>query len=76
MSESALYKIESLLTAEQVAKLLNLRVSTIYDAATKGRIPCIRLWRGQRRAVVRFLPEDIANLIRSRRTPAEPFTVG
>lgn len=56
----------SLLTAEQVARLLNLKPSTIYDAASRGRLPCVRLWSGRRRAVVRFVPEEIERVIRSR----------
>ena len=56
----------SLLTAEQVAVILNLKPSTIYDAAARGRIPCVRLWQGRRRAVVRFRREEIEKLIRER----------
>lgn len=59
----------SLLTAEEVAKLLNLKSSTIYDAAAHGRIPSVRLWEGRRRAVVRFRWEDIERLIKNRTVP-------
>ncbi len=48
-----------LLTAGEVAKLLNLKPSTIYDAALRGRLPCVRLWTGRRRAVVRFIPRVV-----------------
>lgn len=57
-------------TAEQVARLLNLKTSTVYDAASRGRIPCVRLWQGRRRAVVRFSPEEITRLIEERTQPA------
>ncbi len=57
-----------LLTAEHVARLLNLKPSTIYDAASRGRLPCVRLWTGRRRAVVRFVPEEIEKVIRERST--------
>ena len=60
--------------AEQVARLLNLKTSTVYDAASKGRIPCVRLWQGRRRSVLRFRPEEITRLIeeRSKPAPSEP----
>ena len=37
-----------LLTAEQVARRLHLKAATVYEAASKGRIPCVRLWKGRR----------------------------
>ena len=55
-----------LLTARQVADLLNVRVATVYAAAAAGRIPCVRLWEGNRRALIRFRREDIERLIRER----------
>jgi excisionase family DNA binding protein len=55
-----------LLTAEQVGKLLNLKPATVYDAALKGRLPCVRLWEGRRRALVRFKTEDILKVISDR----------
>jgi excisionase family DNA binding protein len=60
-----------LLTAAQVAKLLSLKPSTVYDAALRGRLPCVRLWEGHRRAVVRFDLEEIEKLIRGRSVPAK-----
>lgn len=53
-----------LLTAEEVGQLLRLRRSTVYQAAEEGRIPCVRLWRGRRKSVVRFRASDIEALIR------------
>ena len=55
-----------LLTARQVAERLNVRVVTVYAAAAAGRIPCVRLWEGKRRALIRFRNEEIENLIRQR----------
>ena len=61
---------DALLTAEEVAPLLRLKPSTIYEAASDGRLPCIRLWEGRRRALVRFRRSDIERLIRDRLQPA------
>ena len=55
-----------LLTARQVAERLNIRVVTVYAAAAAGRIPCVRLWEGKRRALIRFRNDEIENLIRRR----------
>ena len=60
--------LEPLLTAEDVSRLLNLKVPTIYDAVAKGRLPAVRLWRGSRRSVLRFRAEDIRRIIRERST--------
>jgi len=61
---------ESLLTAEQVARLLNVKPSTIYDRAYRGDLPVIRLWNGGRRALVRFRRKDILNLVEASICPA------
>ena len=57
---------ENLLKAEDVASILQIKTSTVYDAVAKGRIPCIRLWRGQRRSLIRFRADDIEKLIEER----------
>ncbi len=59
---------ETLLTAQQVSRRLNIRVATVYAAADDGRIPCIRLWEGRRRALIRFRVEDVEQLIQTRST--------
>ena len=51
----------SLLTAQQVAELLNVKAKTVYAAAEAGRIPCVRLWQGKRRSLLRFSREAIEN---------------
>jgi excisionase family DNA binding protein len=61
-----------LMTASEVAGLLRLKPSTVYDAALRGRIPCIRLWEGRRRAVVRFHRKDIERFLGTRRRAARP----
>lgn len=55
--------IATLLTADEVGRLLRLKPATVYGAAADGRIPCVRLWKGRRKALVRFRPSDIEKLI-------------
>ena len=55
-----------LLKAEDVARLLNIRVSTVYDAVARGRIPAVRLWEGRRRPLLRFRQEDVERWIQER----------
>ena len=60
---------ESLLTAEQVAQMLNLKRVTVYAAAASGRIPCVRLWKGRRRTLLRFRRDDIEQFLIERTRP-------
>jgi len=55
-----------LLTVEEVAKRLRLRPSTIYEAVAANRLPHIQLWRGRRKAVIRFRSEDLESFVRDR----------
>jgi excisionase family DNA binding protein len=52
--------MEKLLTAEQVAQLLNVSTAWVYDHADRKRpaIPCVRLGKS-----VRFRPEDVRTFI-------------
>lgn len=52
-----------LLTPREVASLLRIKPSTVFDAAARGDIPCVRLWRGRRKSLLRFRRADIENLI-------------
>ena len=61
---------ELLLTAQQVSRRLNIRVATVYAAAEDGRLPCVRLWEGRRRALIRFRAEEIERLIQERSSAA------
>ena len=64
---------EPLLTATNVATLLNIRKSTVYDAVEKGRLPAVSLWKGKRRTFLRFRRTDIEAFIRERVTaPSRP----
>ncbi|HEV8574450.1 MAG TPA: helix-turn-helix domain-containing protein [Dehalococcoidia bacterium] len=55
---------EVLMTPIEVSRSLRIAVSTVYEAAATGRLPCIRLWRGKRKSVVRFRRAEIEALIR------------
>jgi excisionase family DNA binding protein len=55
-----------LLTAEEVASMLRVKPSTVYDAATRGVLPVVRLWKGRRRTLIRFRQADIEEFIRQR----------
>ena len=61
---------EKLLTSEEVAELLSLKPQTIRDAAWRGKIPCVRLWTGKKKSLLRFKKSDIDELIQSRSIPA------
>ena len=45
---------EPLLTAEQIAQILNVQKSTIYGWVQIGYIPCFRLGTGKKKPLVRF----------------------
>ncbi len=57
---------EPLLTAQEVAEMLAVRPSTVYDAVYRGVLPAVRLWEGRRRTLIRFRRTDIEKFIRER----------
>ena len=59
-----------LLTAEQVAKYFQVKPQTIRDAAWRGKIPCVRLWAGKRKTLLRFKKTELDEFIRERSVPA------
>ena len=59
-----------LITVEEVSRLLRLKPATVYEAAAEGRIPCVRLWKGRRKALIRFRRADIEAFIHDRTVPA------
>lgn len=61
---------EQLLTAKEVAGLLRLAPSTVFDAAARGKLPCVRLWRGRRKSLIRFKRSDIEAMITGASSPA------
>ncbi len=60
---------EKLLTAEQLAELLQVRPQTVRDAAWCGKIPCIRLWRGKKKSLLRFRRSEIEAFIQEQSVP-------
>ena len=61
--------MEKLMTAKDVADVLNLQRSTVYSLVRRGVLPHVRLTQGIRRSMVRFRPEDIDRLIKERTCP-------
>jgi len=57
---------EPLLMASEVARILKVKTVTVHAAATDGRLPCVRVWQGKRRALLRFRRRDIEALIANR----------
>jgi excisionase family DNA binding protein len=53
-----------LLTPADVAELLQLPASTVYELARNGRLPCLRIGRA-----IRFSQADLEHHLASRREP-------
>jgi len=68
--EAGVESNEPLITAEEVAPILRVKVGTVYDAAWRGLIPCVRLWTGKRKSLLRFRRSEIEQFIRDRSVPA------
>jgi excisionase family DNA binding protein len=60
-------KKQKLLTPREVADMLNIGLVTVYQWASAGRLPVIRL--GGERPTLRFRPEDIERLIEDLKAP-------
>ena len=61
--------MKPLLTVKQVAEMMNVSPSTVYDLAATGRIPCHRI--GSRgRGTLRFTEEHVAVYLASTLTAA------
>ena len=58
--------MDPLLTAEDVARILNIKVSTVYDGVYRGLLPAVRIWKGKRRTLIRFRRADVEEFIRER----------
>ena len=63
--------MEPLLTAEEVSRILRIKISTVYDWVYTGILPAVRARKGRRRSVVRFLQSDIQEFIRTNSTPVK-----
>lgn len=63
--------MEFLLRAKDVAKILNIRPSTVYDLAHRGILQHVRITQGTRRCLIRFRASDIEQLLRDRTVPSQ-----
>ena len=57
---------EPLLTAVEVARILKVKPVTVLAAAADGRVPCVRVWQGKTRSLVRFRRADIDAIVSDR----------
>lgn len=57
---------ETLLDARAVSEWLGVSPSTVYDAAARGLLPTVKLWKGKRRTLLRFRRSDIELFIQQR----------
>ncbi len=57
---------ETLIDAQAVARWLGVSPSTVYEAAARGQLPTVRLWKGRRRTLMRFRRSDIELFIQQR----------
>lgn len=63
---------EGLISAHHVARLLGVKVTTVYAAANSGKLPSVRLWEGRRRPLLRFRRQDIENFLQERTRTVPP----
>ena len=54
------------LSASEVAEILNIKKSTVYEAVTRGRLSAVKLWKGKKRTFLRFRRSDIETFVRER----------
>lgn len=59
--------MDALLKAAEVAALLRVRLSTLYQLCRTGKIPHLRINEGARRALIRFEKSAIEDWLRERR---------
>jgi excisionase family DNA binding protein len=45
---------DALLDASAVARWLGIARATVYEQAARGVLPCLKLWKGKRRTLIRF----------------------
>lgn len=50
---------DELLTPKQAGKMLGLKSDTLYRAAIRGDIPCVKVLVGKRRDTIRFRRSDL-----------------
>lgn len=57
---------ESLLHARDIARMLNVRPSTVYALCRRGELDHIRLSEGRRRPLIRFSRQAVEAFLRER----------
>lgn len=57
---------DALLNAKDVARWLGVAPATVYEQVARGNLPAIKLWKGRRRALIRFRRADIEHFIQQR----------
>ena len=67
--------MEPLLTAEQVSKILNVRVSTVYEWARMEYIPHIHLGVGRKKPLVRFSRAAVEQWLENKSKPGRTTRV-
>ena len=67
--------MESLLTAEEVSKILKVKVTTIYEWARMDYIPHIHLGVGRKRPLVRFSRTAVQEWLESRSKQGRPTRI-
>lgn len=58
LTYTALQDLPPVLTADEVASVLRIPKSSVYDLASRGKLPCVKLgrtWRMSKAALVEFL---------------------
>jgi len=59
---------ESLLTAEQIGQILNVKRSTVYEWVRMDYIPNIRLGIGKKKPLVRVSPSAVQEWLKQKET--------
>lgn len=56
---------DELIEASTVARWLRISISCVYEQASRGVLPHVRLWKGSRRTLIRFRRSDIEAFLRA-----------
>ena len=64
--------MEALLDAQEVKKILNIALATVYKLADNGKLPCVRFTvdvnAKKSKSIIRFKKQDIIEFIESNYT--------
>jgi len=61
-----------LFSVKEAADFLGVAPSTLYEKASEGKIPFVRLWEGRRKTAIRFAQDALEEHIRKNSIPASP----